>query len=367
MPCSSHSHKPWPSRGTHTLRIEACETRCGWCKYETKAANNLRVHARRHVHNTSDTSLSLITVIFGKAGRGRVSLQSAPLARSQHDGDLEAKLDDLERKVEALASDNERLKLALQRAQTENELLRGRAMTPLRTDAVATPTYDSPPRAHIHVVEEGGIDGQSSEGTTPVMPRDHTPHADSTYSSHTRPHGASSREVEMMHGDKTVVNSWPALLGLISHSQQHKPVEALRPSITPVHSIDSIETVRALCECRRSFKNAEDLERHQKNHRSEDTHDVTRKLWSAGYVCSPLSIASGSPPTESSSEQDPATPGTGDTYDQGSHRSTPEHARDAHEDSRKRHNRPGGPSEAAGTHFDLDNPYTYFGSVSYIL
>lgn len=29
--------------GTHVLMIEACETQCGWCDYETRGANNLRV------------------------------------------------------------------------------------------------------------------------------------------------------------------------------------------------------------------------------------------------------------------------------------------------------------------------------------
>ena len=48
MPCSvpDHHHDPWPDSGIHTLHIESCETKCGWCDYETKAANNLRVVSR---------------------------------------------------------------------------------------------------------------------------------------------------------------------------------------------------------------------------------------------------------------------------------------------------------------------------------
>jgi hypothetical protein len=44
MPCSKpNHHKPWPTSGVHTLRIEACETICGWCHEDKGAANNLRV------------------------------------------------------------------------------------------------------------------------------------------------------------------------------------------------------------------------------------------------------------------------------------------------------------------------------------
>jgi hypothetical protein len=44
MPCERHEHRPWPKDGGQLLRIEACETACGWCSaYSTKSANNLRV------------------------------------------------------------------------------------------------------------------------------------------------------------------------------------------------------------------------------------------------------------------------------------------------------------------------------------
>ncbi len=45
MPCDNrdHEHPRWPMEGAVQFVIEACETQCGWCMYETKNANNLRV------------------------------------------------------------------------------------------------------------------------------------------------------------------------------------------------------------------------------------------------------------------------------------------------------------------------------------
>jgi hypothetical protein len=45
MPCGNrdHEHPPWPHEGAHEFAIEACENHCGWCGYQTKSANNLRV------------------------------------------------------------------------------------------------------------------------------------------------------------------------------------------------------------------------------------------------------------------------------------------------------------------------------------
>ncbi|KAH8784588.1 hypothetical protein BGZ57DRAFT_882789 [Hyaloscypha finlandica] len=74
MPCGNrdHEHPSWPQQGTHQFVIEACEKRCGWCIYRTGSANNLRVHANRHVKN--ETTLKGITIVKGKAGRKRVQM-----------------------------------------------------------------------------------------------------------------------------------------------------------------------------------------------------------------------------------------------------------------------------------------------------
>ncbi|KAK0726078.1 hypothetical protein B0H67DRAFT_146604 [Lasiosphaeris hirsuta] len=82
MPCATkdHVHPPWPKEGTHQLHIEACETYCGWCDYHTSHANNLRAHARRHVRNAGikDKGLRGISIVQGKAGRGRIVMKKSP-------------------------------------------------------------------------------------------------------------------------------------------------------------------------------------------------------------------------------------------------------------------------------------------------
>jgi hypothetical protein len=101
MPCnnSDHKHRPWPVGVEQVLVIEACETECGWCKYHTKSANNLRVvsnrflklhpewltsiqHARRHVANENEPSLYKIIILKGKAGRKNVLVFPGLVCRS---------------------------------------------------------------------------------------------------------------------------------------------------------------------------------------------------------------------------------------------------------------------------------------------
>lgn len=90
MPCGNpnHEHPAWPQQGQHELLIEACENHCGWCEYKTKSANNLRVHAKRHVANKRETRLRRITIFKGKAGRKRVQMARprfpAPKAREEN-------------------------------------------------------------------------------------------------------------------------------------------------------------------------------------------------------------------------------------------------------------------------------------------
>lgn len=52
MPCNNRDHEhAWPEEGEHELVIEACETHCGWCKYKTEHANNLRVVSSSGIPN----------------------------------------------------------------------------------------------------------------------------------------------------------------------------------------------------------------------------------------------------------------------------------------------------------------------------
>jgi AP-1-like factor len=62
--------------------------------------------------------------------------------------DLQAKLSALENSTHSLQSDNERLKLALQRAQTENEILRATAGGSPTTSRPVSASYPSP-GAHL--------------------------------------------------------------------------------------------------------------------------------------------------------------------------------------------------------------------------
>ncbi|KAN0090288.1 hypothetical protein V8E51_018867 [Hyaloscypha variabilis] len=87
MPCgnSGHEHPPWPEQGAHEFIIEACENHCGWCDYQTKSSNNLRVHANRHLKN--EPTLRGIKIVKGRAGRKKLQMGSrrftAPETRDQ--------------------------------------------------------------------------------------------------------------------------------------------------------------------------------------------------------------------------------------------------------------------------------------------
>lgn len=69
--------------------------------------------------------------------------------------DLENKLSALESSTHSLQSDNERLKLALQRARTENEILRA---TSGHSPATSRPTSVSYPSPGAHLPEEDSKD-----------------------------------------------------------------------------------------------------------------------------------------------------------------------------------------------------------------
>jgi len=68
--------------------------------------------------------------------------------KERHVRDLEAKLNALENSTHSLQSDNERLKLALQRARTENEILRATSGGSPTTSRPVSASYPSP-GAHL--------------------------------------------------------------------------------------------------------------------------------------------------------------------------------------------------------------------------
>ncbi|KAL1613199.1 hypothetical protein SLS60_001431 [Paraconiothyrium brasiliense] len=72
--------------------------------------------------------------------------------KERHVRDLEAKLSALESSTHSLQSDNERLKLALQRARTENEILRA---TTGHSPTSSRPVSASYPSPGAHLPEEG--------------------------------------------------------------------------------------------------------------------------------------------------------------------------------------------------------------------
>lgn len=73
--------------------------------------------------------------------------------KERHVRDLEAKLNALESSTHSLQSDNERLKLALQRARTENEILRATSgASPTRSRPISA-SYPSP-GAHLPEEDE---------------------------------------------------------------------------------------------------------------------------------------------------------------------------------------------------------------------
>ncbi|KAH8600110.1 hypothetical protein B0O99DRAFT_504104 [Bisporella sp. PMI_857] len=67
-----HTHPPWSTTGV--LRIDKCETVCGFCQKHTNTAANLRKHVAIHIKNER---LNLI-IAEGSSGRGRLEM---PLSR----------------------------------------------------------------------------------------------------------------------------------------------------------------------------------------------------------------------------------------------------------------------------------------------
>jgi len=106
--------------------------------------------------------------------------------KERHVRDLEAKLTALESSTHSLQSDNERLKLALQRARTENEILRATSgHSPVSSRPVSA-TYPSP-GAHLPD-EEGDVYNVQSLSNGSVVNS-----ADNDHAASSRP--SKSREI----------------------------------------------------------------------------------------------------------------------------------------------------------------------------
>lgn len=100
--------------------------------------------------------------------------------------DLEAKLNALENNTHSLQSDNERLKLALQRARTENEILRATSGHSPSSPRRVSASYPSP-GAHLpdEEMEEEGYNVQSLSNGSVVNAADKD-HAASRHTSRGR-------------------------------------------------------------------------------------------------------------------------------------------------------------------------------------
>jgi len=125
-------------------------------------------HERR---SSSEEKESLTPAQSRRKAQNRAAQRAFRERKERHVKDLEAKLTALESSASSLASDNQRLKLALQRATTENEILRASSrpnstITPAQhhspshnldtADALADPTYSA------HSPSYGSNDGDGA-------------------------------------------------------------------------------------------------------------------------------------------------------------------------------------------------------------
>ena len=84
--------------------------------------------------------------------------------KERHVKDLEAKLSALESSTHSLQSDNERLKLALQRARTENEILRATSTTHPSSPSASRPVSASYPSPGAHMSTGAADMNQALDG-----------------------------------------------------------------------------------------------------------------------------------------------------------------------------------------------------------
>ncbi|KAH7381616.1 hypothetical protein BKA66DRAFT_120315 [Pyrenochaeta sp. MPI-SDFR-AT-0127] len=103
--------------------------------------------------SSSEEKESLTPAQSRRKAQNRAAQRAFRERKERHVRDLETKLSALESSTHSLQSDNERLKLALQRARTENEILRatsGQSPTSSRPVSVSYPS----PGAHLLLEED---------------------------------------------------------------------------------------------------------------------------------------------------------------------------------------------------------------------
>ncbi|KAF2397343.1 hypothetical protein EJ06DRAFT_566172 [Trichodelitschia bisporula] len=90
------------------------------------AAGDGSASARGRDRRSSSEEKELTPAQYRRKAQNRAAQRAFRERKERHVKDLEAKLEALESSATSLATDNQRLKLALQRANTENEILRAR-------------------------------------------------------------------------------------------------------------------------------------------------------------------------------------------------------------------------------------------------
>ncbi|KAF9698926.1 hypothetical protein EKO04_002721 [Ascochyta lentis] len=95
-----------------------------------------------------EANLNLTPAQSRRKAQNRAAQRAFRERKERHVRDLEAKLNALENNTHSLQSDNERLKLALQRARTENEVLRATSGHSPTTSRRVSASYPSP-GAHL--------------------------------------------------------------------------------------------------------------------------------------------------------------------------------------------------------------------------
>ncbi|KAF2834259.1 hypothetical protein M501DRAFT_1020929 [Patellaria atrata CBS 101060] len=109
----------------------------------TASINPTPVEADREQRASSEEKETLTPAQSRRKAQNRAAQRAFRERKERHVKDLEAKLSALESSASSLQSDNERLKLALQRATTENEILRATSST-----LSLPPSPTTPPEAY---------------------------------------------------------------------------------------------------------------------------------------------------------------------------------------------------------------------------
>ncbi|CAO2657739.1 Nn.00g038650.m01.CDS01 [Neocucurbitaria sp. VM-36] len=107
--------------------------------------------------SSSEEKESLTPAQSRRKAQNRAAQRAFRERKERHVRDLETKLSSLESSTHSLQSDNERLKLALQRAKTENEILRATSGQSPAASRPVSVSYPSP-GAHLPLEEDGKDD-----------------------------------------------------------------------------------------------------------------------------------------------------------------------------------------------------------------